>query len=67
MSPIKRGKPIAGYERKEYKVCARVEPVEYENFLMAVKITGDTQANALRKGMHLYVAMVKEQLEKNGG
>lgn len=67
MSPIKRGKPITGYERKDYKIYARVEPVEYQNFMMAAKLAGDTKADALRKGMHLYVAMVKEQLEKNGG
>lgn len=67
MSPVKRGKPITGYERKDYKVFARVEPVEYENFMTAAKIAGDTQANALRKGMRLYVAMIKEQLKHNGG
>ena len=67
MSPIKRGAPIKGYEAKNYKIYARVEPIEYENFMMAAKLAGDSKADALRKGMHLYIAMVRSELRKDGG
>ena len=64
MSPInKRGRPIQGYERKEYKIYARIEPYEYQELMYTMRITVDTMTEALRKGLRLYVRMVRRQMQ----
>ncbi len=65
MSPInKRGRPVKGYERKEYKVYARIEPYEYQELMQTIRITGDTTTEALRKGLRLYVMEVRRQMQR---
>lgn len=61
-----KGRKIEGYEAKKMKVETRLEPYEYEELANAMRMSGDTKSQALRTGIRLYVAAVKDRIRERG-